>query len=134
MSPLFRAENRAALSSVYLVRIFPSGAVEINRQSLLDIIEPLLRAEARRALEGDLPATPFVSFEQVAATGITLRYDASRLEIVIERIEPSLRETQLLGFATASEVSITSQPERFSTSMGATRHLALSIAAGLPTG
>lgn len=98
-----------------LVRIFPSGTVEINRQSLLDIIEPLLRTEARRALESDLPATPFVSFEQVAATGITLRYDASRLEIVIERIEPSLRETQLLGFATASEVSITSQPERFST-------------------
>lgn len=98
-----------------LVRVFPDGKAEIHRQSLIDIISPLLRLEARTALENELASTPFVSFEQVAAAGITLRYDASRLEVVIERIEPSLRETQLLGFATASEVSITSQPERFST-------------------
>lgn len=97
-----------------MVRVLADGRAEIDRQSLLANIAPLLKIDARSALERNLPETPFVSLEQVAAAGVTLRYDSSRLEIVIDRIDPSIREAQLLGFIAAAEVPITSQPEKFS--------------------
>ena len=115
--PLVR---NGALYDDVLVRATPDGRVEIERQSLIDGIERFIREEERDAVFFSLPDTPYLTPEAISETGVIVRYDPSRLEVVIDRIDPTLQAIQSLGFENEREVPITSQPERFSAYLNVT--------------
>ncbi len=115
--PLVR---NGALYDDVVARATPDGRIEIERQSLINGIERFIREEEREAVFFSLPDTPYLTPEVISETGVVIRYDPSRLEIVIERIDPTLQAVQALGLDDQREVPITSQPERFSAYLNVT--------------
>lgn len=80
-----------------LVQVQPDGGIAVGSDSLRREMAPLLNEAGRRALEGAIAGEPFVSPTRLGAAGFVLRFDQSRLELVLETINPTLRPVETIG-------------------------------------
>ena len=95
--------------------VFTDGTVMLDRQSLIERLSPILAPAAQPQFVAALPSIPSVSLADIEKAGVTLRYDPSRLEIQVERIDPRMVAAQSLGDPVRfTEPAITMQPEKFS--------------------
>jgi outer membrane usher protein len=97
------------------VDLYSDGQIRYQRESLVERLAPLMSEEGRAQFALRLGNVPTVSPEDVAGAGILLRFDASLLEIHVERIDPLIAPLVRIGSAMESPaVPITLQPESFS--------------------
>lgn len=98
-----------------LAEVYSDGGIRYNRESLIRALSPLLADAGRQRFAASLPTAPTLSPDDVARSGVSLRYDPTRLEVVIARIEPSMSAVEMVGGADPShELPITARPEDFS--------------------
>ncbi len=110
--PLLR---NGQLSGDIVAEVTSDGRIRYARDSLIERLTPFLAPGAIGGLETAFPSAPFLTPEEVEAAGITLRYNPSLLEVVVERIDPTIAAVQTLGpVITESRVPITRQPQDFS--------------------
>ncbi len=110
--PLIR---NGQLSGDVVAEVTPDGQIRFDRASLLERLTPFLTPGGAESLATSFAASPFLSTEELEAAGIFLRYNASLLEVSVERIDPDLAAIQTLGpVITESRVPVTRQPEDFS--------------------
>ncbi|MGZ8345648.1 MAG: hypothetical protein ACXWUP_00915 [Allosphingosinicella sp.] len=88
--------NESVLGDV-LVQVDPAGSIAIDSRSLRDELRVLLNDAGAARLEQAIAGDPFVSPSTLEAAGITLRYDPSRLELQIVRIDNSLRQVETIA-------------------------------------
>jgi len=94
--------DRRVLGDV-LVRIPSSGPVAYETQSLRRELEPLLNEAGQARLDAALGARAFVDETVLVDAGFQIRFNANRLEAVIDSIEGSYRPVGTLGIARRSE-------------------------------
>ena len=98
-----------------LAEVYPDGRIRYNRSSLLEAMSPLLSAAGKERFAANLSVAPFVTAEDVARAGITLRYDPALLEIAIGRMEPAMMAVEVVGDPRRrAELPITMMPESLS--------------------
>lgn len=122
-APAERAPTRLLLPLVrggriygdVLADLYIDGRIRYERAILVDRLAPLLSVDGLARFEANLPDTTTVSPDDIAAAGVELAYDASLLEITIERIDGQLAILQSLGAEiVADDTPITMEPSRTS--------------------
>lgn len=98
--PLVR--NAQVLGDV-LVQLSPDGASAIETQSLRAEMGSLLNDLGRQRLEEAIAGRPYIAEAELQTAGFTIRFDQTRLEVVVEQIEGSLRPAEVLGDAQPTE-------------------------------
>ena len=97
------------------VEVSPQGRIAYSRQSLIEQMAPLLTKSGAQKFEAALPSASYLTTEEVAQAGVNLRYDSALLEVVVERVEPTISALELVGGEdNGGEVPISAQPEDFS--------------------
>ncbi|RJF93373.1 hypothetical protein D3876_03255 [Sphingomonas cavernae] len=98
-----------------LAEVYSDGRVRYDRTSLIERIGPILSENGRAQLEASLPRTEFLTPEEVAQAGITLKYNSSLLEIAVDQIDPAMMAVQSIGEAFRNNpIPVTQQPQDFS--------------------
>lgn len=87
---------REQILSDVIVQASTDGSVAIERQSLQAALNPLLTQDGRRRLDSIVADSPHVSSAQLLAGGFDLAFSMSRLELVVNSIDPTLRPIQPL--------------------------------------
>ncbi len=85
--PLLREED--VLGEIE-VEIDAAGAARFERFTLLRTLGPILSDEGRAKLSEDLVDTDYISARALSELGIEMRFDMSRLEVVIGRLDTNL--------------------------------------------
>lgn len=80
-----------------LVQVAPDGAVAIDAQSLKREVAPLLNAAGLDRLNQAIGGNAFVSPDQLKAAGVAVSFDLSKLELVLDSIDASLRPVQSIA-------------------------------------
>lgn len=84
-----------ALNDVF-IRASPDGVFEIDSKSLEGELGPILNDAGKRRLADTLVGKLFISPAQLQAAGFAVSFNLSRLELVIDTIEPDLVPVQSL--------------------------------------
>lgn len=107
--------RQGALYGEILAEVYIDGTIRYDRQAIVDKLAPFLTTDGNTQLAAALPATPFVTPAEIEQAGVTLVYDASKLEVRIERIDPKIMKTRVLGDVSRfSQPPISLQPKDFS--------------------
>lgn len=110
--PLIR-EGRPAADIT--AQVSPDGNILYERESITLAMRTLIDSTKFARFIESLPDDRLVAPAQLVDAGLTLRYNPSRLEVVIERLDPSLVSLSVLGTPLSSnEIPITIDPEEFS--------------------
>ncbi|WP_300379047.1 fimbria/pilus outer membrane usher protein [Henriciella sp.] len=79
-----------------IVQVQPDGTTAIESQSLQAELSQLLTDTGVRRLDDIIGGDPFVSSEDLAAGGFDITFSMSRLELVVNAIDPTLRPVEPL--------------------------------------
>ncbi|WP_338103864.1 fimbria/pilus outer membrane usher protein [Pseudopontixanthobacter vadosimaris] len=80
-----------------LADLYLDGRISFERLTLLVRLTPFLSADGRVTFDRLLVQSPMVSSDEVQRAGIELRYNPTRLEVVIADIDPTIAAVQQLG-------------------------------------
>lgn len=111
--------DRRVLGDVML-ELKPDGEPLFETASLQQQIAPLLNEDGKQRLAEALDGQTFVTSNDLSATQIEIRFDQTRLEIVVDRIKGEYRPTGTLGQALPNRSQLTlptSEPADFSAYM-----------------
>ena len=111
--------DRRVLGDVML-ELKPDGEPLFETASLQQQIAPLLNEDGKQRLAEALDGRTFVTSNDLSATQIEIRFDQTRLEIVVDRIKGEYRPTGTLGQALPNRSQLTlptSEPANFSAYM-----------------
>jgi outer membrane usher protein len=98
-----------------VVEAFPDGRVRYSRVSLLTVLSPILSPDGRERFAAALPPGELLTPEQIEQAGVRLSFDQSRLEVVVEQIDPGYAALEVIGGPIErSAIPLTAYPERFS--------------------
>lgn len=87
----------------------------VDTKQFMGLIGPMLRDEARVALETQLAGVPQFSSDNLGETGVSLDYDPGTLSVVVVRIAPAQRAVEtLFGYDTREDEKPDIAPADFS--------------------
>lgn len=89
------AWNGQILSDV-IVQIEPDGTIAIESQSLRGELSRLLNDTGISRLDDTIGGDPFVTSTELLAAGFDVGFDMSRLELIVNAIDPALRPVEPL--------------------------------------
>lgn len=87
---------RNQILSDVVVQVHPDGSIAMESRSLTAALTSLLTEEGVRRLEETIAGDPFVTSGEMLAGGFDLEFSMSRLELVVNSIDPRLRPVQPL--------------------------------------
>lgn len=94
---------RGQVLNEVVVQVAPDGAVAIEAQSLRRELTPLLNPVGLQRLDEAIGTAAFVDPSQLRGAGFAISFNASRLELTVDSIDPSLRPIERIGGRTPGQ-------------------------------
>lgn len=114
-----------AASGEVVVRVGAGNDIAVESQSLRAQLIRLLNDSGRQRLDDVLAGQPFVHPSDLDRAGIAIRYDPARLELLVERIDNSMRAVETIGGGAAAgdDQILTISPANFSAYLNLTANM-----------